>query len=34
LLNTVGAADGIRLRPWEEALADYIQWSTDGRSTS
>ncbi|HUS14622.1 MAG TPA: dTDP-4-dehydrorhamnose reductase [Chloroflexia bacterium] len=24
LVNTVGAADGIRLRPWEEALADYI----------
>lgn len=25
LLNTTGAAVGIRLRPWQEALADYIQ---------
>jgi dTDP-4-dehydrorhamnose reductase len=24
LRNTVGAADGIRLRPWPEALADYL----------
>ncbi|HMA32961.1 MAG TPA: dTDP-4-dehydrorhamnose reductase [Chloroflexia bacterium] len=24
LANTVGAADGIRLRPWEDALAEYI----------
>ena len=25
LQNTVGAADGIVLRPWTEALAEYIQ---------
>jgi dTDP-4-dehydrorhamnose reductase len=25
LANTVGAADGLVLRPWEEALADYIR---------
>jgi len=31
LANTAGAALGITLRPWQDALAEYVAWLTDNR---
>ncbi len=34
LANTAGAALGITMRPWGEALAEYVAWLADERRTT